>query len=847
MGCARGWNHFCTVLKCPVPNSESRSQLQPPTGSLFATRVGLGLEPSCHASNGDVISNGSDALSNRCPNYRHSRSSHITDPSLRRDDATTFIEDAVATKFPIDPEETDSSCELLPPRGQKRPADTEAPLNDGRKLDRRRYRCGRCAKVQTSPLGCISCRREQLVKETSGRDLINPNGITREFLQGSQALSSSHNYDEGFIKVKSLMLQRASLDDVVESKKRSRSDNCMCGLLTKECWTPNVILPPKPKYMPTPKVDDASEVFSESDDASSIASGTSCSSNDASSKDSKPQAVQGDTKDSTKPDQSNESHEAHTLRKSRRTSGEPEDTPNRQLAGKKHKESADDLSRRCLSIACSGILIGMIRRDPLRLFAKPAPSDMEEYHKVIKDPIDFQTMRQKLLSNEYATLGSFVSDAKRLCINACVFNSADSLYALTAKQIYDALVVMIKRAQQWIAILKNTHASSFITNDDSDADADIFKDVELVWPGAVALLNDGSWLEREAQSDFFRTKENEMAYYGMLAVRRATAAACESLAPAPGIHEVYRPVSQRTHIEDEVLRERINHSASLHDGPAQLKERPDWREEQLLKLLKTVQRLRVDIRNSSETGCARCDTIQSKEDRSEALSLLRSNGNTIPDTTKQRVVTSRSYQSTGLASRNARNAAAAEEPDAATIHVACEAMVSVKGSGIHGWGLFSDHPFKKGVVVAEYIGEYINNAVADAREKYYRKQRIQDYQFRVSDGLVIDATLNGGYARYINHSCDPNCEAKIIDGEHPNEHLKRVLIISQRDIDATEELTYDYHFPLETDLKNRVPCNCMSKYCRGFMNWDIPEKMKFRAGQVEGKGMGKGRVNSKKK
>ena len=88
---------------------------------------------------------------------------------------------------------------------------------------------------------------------------------------------------------------------------------------------------------------------------------------------------------------------------------------------------------------------------------------------------------------------------------------------------------------------------------------------------------------------------------------------------------------------------------------------------------------------------------------------------------------------------------------------------------------------------------------------------------------VIDATLSGGYARYINHSCSPNCVAKIVKGKAPNEHLKRVLIVSQRDIAASEELSYDYQFPLEMNLDLRVPCNCGSKQCRGFMNWDTPE------------------------
>merc|ERR1711865_1052661 len=55
-------------------------------------------------------------------------------------------------------------------------------------------------------------------------------------------------------------------------------------------------------------------------------------------------------------------------------------------------------------------------------------------------------------------------------------------------------------------------------------------------------------------------------------------------------------------------------------------------------------------------------------------------------------------------------------------------------------------------------------------------------------------------------------------------NLKRVVIVAQRDIEPMEELTYDYQFPLEIDLEERIPCNCNAKNCRGFMNWDLPEK-----------------------
>ena len=50
------------------------------------------------------------------------------------------------------------------------------------------------------------------------------------------------------------------------------------------------------------------------------------------------------------------------------------------------------------------------------------------------------------------------------------------------------------------------------------------------------------------------------------------------------------------------------------------------------------------------------------------------------------------------------------------------------------------------------------------------------------------------------------------------------MVIARRDIEALEEITYDYQFPLDHDLGARIPCNCGAKSCRGFMNWDLPEK-----------------------
>ena len=85
------------------------------------------------------------------------------------------------------------------------------------------------------------------------------------------------------------------------------------------------------------------------------------------------------------------------------------------------------------------------------------------------------------------------------------------------------------------------------------------------------------------------------------------------------------------------------------------------------------------------------------------------------------------------------------------------------------------------------------------------------YMFRVDSDYIIDATKKGNLARFINHSCDPNCYAKII----PVGTEKRIAIYSKRDIEVNEEITYDYKFPLEDE---KIPCYCGAATCRGTLN-----------------------------
>jgi [histone H3]-lysine4 N-trimethyltransferase SETD1 len=100
-------------------------------------------------------------------------------------------------------------------------------------------------------------------------------------------------------------------------------------------------------------------------------------------------------------------------------------------------------------------------------------------------------------------------------------------------------------------------------------------------------------------------------------------------------------------------------------------------------------------------------------------------------------------------------------------------------SAIHNWGLYAMQDISKDDMIIEYVGEVVRQQVAEIREKRYLKSGIgSSYLFRIDEGTVVDATKKGGIARFINHSCMPNCTAKIIrvDGS------KRIVIYALRDI-----------------------------------------------------------------
>ncbi|KAF3064298.1 Histone-lysine N-methyltransferase, H3 lysine-4 specific [Daldinia childiae] len=134
---------------------------------------------------------------------------------------------------------------------------------------------------------------------------------------------------------------------------------------------------------------------------------------------------------------------------------------------------------------------------------------------------------------------------------------------------------------------------------------------------------------------------------------------------------------------------------------------------------------------------------------------------------------------------------------------------------IHNWGLYAMENINKDDMIIEYVGEEVRQSISEIRENRYLKSGIgSSYLFRIDDSTVIDATKKGGIARFINHSCMPNCTAKIIKVEGS----KRIVIYALRDIAQNEELTYDYKFEREIGSLDRIPCLCGTAACKGFLN-----------------------------
>lgn len=153
------------------------------------------------------------------------------------------------------------------------------------------------------------------------------------------------------------------------------------------------------------------------------------------------------------------------------------------------------------------------------------------------------------------------------------------------------------------------------------------------------------------------------------------------------------------------------------------------------------------------------------------------------------------------------------------MNVRCRRMVpdslpfEVRDSAIHGRGGFAVRAIPEGTRLIEYAGRRLTPAEAD---RLYPDDDVvgpHTFLFAIDDDVIVDAGVDGNEARWLNHSCDPNCDVIVEDG--------RLWIETIRDVAAGEELAYDYQMTLATRhtpaAKKRFPCACGAAACRGTM------------------------------
>lgn len=135
----------------------------------------------------------------------------------------------------------------------------------------------------------------------------------------------------------------------------------------------------------------------------------------------------------------------------------------------------------------------------------------------------------------------------------------------------------------------------------------------------------------------------------------------------------------------------------------------------------------------------------------------------------------------------------------------------VRQSGIQGKGAFAHKRIRKGQRIIEYTGERISDEEADRRYDETGMKRHHTFLFTVTSRKVVDGAVNGNESIYINHSCDPNCEAVIEDGH--------IFIEAIRTIEPGDELAYDYQYERTGDndeeMEKFYKCLCGAPNCRG--------------------------------
>jgi len=147
-----------------------------------------------------------------------------------------------------------------------------------------------------------------------------------------------------------------------------------------------------------------------------------------------------------------------------------------------------------------------------------------------------------------------------------------------------------------------------------------------------------------------------------------------------------------------------------------------------------------------------------------------------------------------------------------------KASIQVQDSTIHGKGVFAQTNIKKGDCIIEYKGERISWKTALKRHPHDPLQPNHTFYFSITNGKVIDGKVKGNDAKWINHSCAPNCIANEVIDKKERLH---VFLFAKKNIKMGEELFYDYSLDVEGKrtkaVKDDYLCRCGSKKCRGTM------------------------------
>ena len=167
----------------------------------------------------------------------------------------------------------------------------------------------------------------------------------------------------------------------------------------------------------------------------------------------------------------------------------------------------------------------------------------------------------------------------------------------------------------------------------------------------------------------------------------------------------------------------------------------------------------------------------------------------------------------------------------------------VRNSRIHGRGVFAAANILKGTRITEYVGDRISHAEADRRHEDKAHDDNHTFLFTVNSRVVIDGGVKGNDARWINHSCDPNCES-VVD-------KARVFLEAVRDIPKGQEICFDYMIERDPndppEMDQIFGCRCGSPKCRGTMLLDWPDPKKKAAKKKAGKKQAAKKKLAKKK